>query len=264
MEQWNTRIGRLIGQLGKPDFPQELAKVLRSIAPYDNIIAYAYCRADVPLDLFNDYAPEDQEVFLTPYQAGAYILDPFFEAHRSDCPTGFYGLRELAPDRFFRSQYYKLFYARTQLIDELGYLVRLDSETTVIITMGRRLPSARFRARETQDFQRFTPIAAALMAQHWGDLPLKAPRDAVTGTSGTAPLDEIATVSNNFCAGRLTERERDVVAMILRGYSSEAIGLHLGIAHGTVKVHRRHIYRKLTISSQAELFALFVQQLPAR
>lgn len=264
MEDWNSQIGRLIGQLGKAEFPPGLAQVLRSVAPYDNIICYAYWRAEVPRDLFNDYAPDDQEIFLTPYQAGAYILDPYFEAHRSDCPTGFYGLRDLAPDRFFRSQYYKIFYARTRLIDELGYLMRLDGETTVIASVGRRHPSPRFKTREIQDFKRIEPIVNALMAQHWGGLAKQPLLDAAVGLEGLTPVEEIAERSREFCAGRLTERERDVVAMILRGYSSEAIGLNLGIAHGTVKVHRRHIYRKLTISSQAELFALFVQQLPAR
>ncbi len=46
--------------------------------------------------------------------------------------------------------------------------------------------------------------------------------------------------------------------MILRGHSSLSISLHLGIAEGTVKNHRKHLYFKLGISSQSELFHLFV------
>jgi DNA-binding CsgD family transcriptional regulator len=34
------------------------------------------------------------------------------------------------------------------------------------------------------------------------------------------------------------------------------MALILGISVETIKVHRRHIYQKLAISSQAELFAL--------
>ncbi|MGL4490227.1 MAG: helix-turn-helix domain-containing protein, partial [Rhizobiaceae bacterium] len=42
-----------------------------------------------------------------------------------------------------------------------------------------------------------------------------------------------------------------------QGHSSESIGLQLGISTGTVKVHRRNIYRKLAITSQTQLFTLF-------
>ena len=43
--------------------------------------------------------------------------------------------------------------------------------------------------------------------------------------------------------------------------SSDLVGLSLGIAEGTVKNHRKHIHAKLGISSQAELFALFLRHL---
>jgi DNA-binding CsgD family transcriptional regulator len=39
---------------------------------------------------------------------------------------------------------------------------------------------------------------------------------------------------------------------------AERIGLKLGVAYETVKVFWRQIYKKCNISSQAELFSLFV------
>ena len=56
----------------------------------------------------------------------------------------------------------------------------------------------------------------------------------------------------------LTAREIEVIGMILKGYSAAAIADGLSITHGTVKVHRKNAYRKLRISSQAELFSLFI------
>ncbi|MBT6825500.1 MAG: helix-turn-helix transcriptional regulator, partial [Rhodospirillales bacterium] len=50
----------------------------------------------------------------------------------------------------------------------------------------------------------------------------------------------------------------EVVSLILRGYSSISIGSMLDISVSTVKVHRKNIYAKLHISSQAELFSLFL------
>lgn len=53
----------------------------------------------------------------------------------------------------------------------------------------------------------------------------------------------------------LTRREAQLAALILQGHSNLSAALDLGISRETVKVHRRNIYRKLDISSQAELFA---------
>ncbi len=55
---------------------------------------------------------------------------------------------------------------------------------------------------------------------------------------------------------KLTGREFDIAMMILAGESTPAIAEKLDISVATVKVHRRHIYAKLNISCQAELFAL--------
>jgi DNA-binding CsgD family transcriptional regulator len=49
--------------------------------------------------------------------------------------------------------------------------------------------------------------------------------------------------------------------MILQGHSSKSIARQIGIAPGTVKLHRKAIYRKLGITSQSELFASFLQTL---
>ena len=67
-----------------------------------------------------------------------------------------------------------------------------------------------------------------------------------------------------FGRHRLTQRESEVVAMVLRGHSSDAIAGALRIAPGTVKIHRKNIYAKLGIGSQAELFCMFLASLSDR
>ena len=66
---------------------------------------------------------------------------------------------------------------------------------------------------------------------------------------------------HKFGEGVLTPREREVVEYTLKGHSADAIGRILDIAAGTVRIHRRNIYSKLQISSQGELFSLFIQTL---
>ena len=64
-----------------------------------------------------------------------------------------------------------------------------------------------------------------------------------------------------FGSDFLTGRETEVVQLILRGHSTRSISERLGISPETVKLHRRNSYGKLDISSQAELFYLFIDSL---
>ena len=71
-------------------------------------------------------------------------------------------------------------------------------------------------------------------------------------------------IFRNFGRSLLTPREREVVGLVLRGHSSVSIAKVLDVATGTVKIHRRNIYSKLGISSQAQLFSLFLSMLSER
>ncbi|HYM51309.1 MAG TPA: response regulator transcription factor [Candidatus Limnocylindrales bacterium] len=52
-------------------------------------------------------------------------------------------------------------------------------------------------------------------------------------------------------ADHLTEREREVLRMVMLGKSNKAIGDHLGVSDGTVKSHLRNVYRKLRVGGRA-------------
>jgi DNA-binding CsgD family transcriptional regulator len=52
----------------------------------------------------------------------------------------------------------------------------------------------------------------------------------------------------------LTQREAEVCAYIVLGYSALAISLNLGISVNTVTTHRKRAYAKLCVCSQNELF----------
>ncbi|MBL8528083.1 MAG: response regulator [Burkholderiales bacterium] len=57
---------------------------------------------------------------------------------------------------------------------------------------------------------------------------------------------------------RLTPRERDILARIAQGASNKEIGRDLDLAESTVKIHVRHILRKLNLASrvQAAVYAV--------
>lgn len=53
--------------------------------------------------------------------------------------------------------------------------------------------------------------------------------------------------------GSLSDRERQVMQLVCRGFTNKAIADRLGVAEGTVKLHVHHIYKKLGVRSRWEL-----------
>ena len=53
----------------------------------------------------------------------------------------------------------------------------------------------------------------------------------------------------------MTDRERQIMALVSQGLSNKEIGRRLNIADGTIKVHLHHIFQKLEISNRTVLAA---------
>ena len=58
----------------------------------------------------------------------------------------------------------------------------------------------------------------------------------------------------------LTQRERDILALLARGNNAQHIQEELSISHNTVKYHARNVYRKLDVHSQQELIDLLAEK----
>ena len=52
---------------------------------------------------------------------------------------------------------------------------------------------------------------------------------------------------------RLTPREREIAALVARGFSNKQIARDLGLTLGTVKVHINHAFQKLEINNRTML-----------
>ena len=59
----------------------------------------------------------------------------------------------------------------------------------------------------------------------------------------------------------LTARESQVVHLVLTGHTTKKLASVLGISPETVKLHRKHAYTKLGVSTQSQLFYLFIDAL---
>ncbi|WP_168013732.1 two-component system response regulator NarL [Halomonas salinarum] len=58
----------------------------------------------------------------------------------------------------------------------------------------------------------------------------------------------------------LTRREREILHLLTKSYANKQIGQHLAICEGTVKVHVRHLLKKLEMRSRTEAAVWAAQQ----
>jgi DNA-binding CsgD family transcriptional regulator len=261
-------LGRLLGGIptlltaaSLPDraVGEAFGEAMAALAHFDFIVVFAYRGQQRPIDLYSTFNPSDYHIFVALYQEGPYLLDPFYHTARADRP-GVFRMKELAPDRFFSSEYFRTYYSQTRLAEEIGFFVPAGDGVTVVLSLMRKATSRAFSTREFNLLGQAEPFVAALTRRFWSGLAARFDQAAdarrTRRTDGAHPR-----VEGVWGRLDLTAREAAIVELVLQGHSSEAVGRRLGIATGTVKVHRRNVYRKLGISSQTQLLSLCLKSM---
>ena len=252
---WAPSLAAVIASLETSALPQVLADLLRQIAHFNFTVIFGYRGMARPIDLHDDFPQNKRRIFVTDYQAGPYLLDPFYQAAVRPTVAGLYRLRDIAPDRFYQGEYFRNYYDQTGLAEEVGYLVDLPNQTTVVLSLMRA--EKPFSQKEFLALQAMFPLVAAVARRQWADLSQEFREDGMA--AGHQGLQQrVAYVFSRFGDGVLTPREREVAEFTLKGHSAESVGQLLGISPGTVRIHRRNIYAKLRINSQGELFSRFL------
>jgi DNA-binding CsgD family transcriptional regulator len=147
------------------------------------------------------------------------------------------------------------------MAEEIGFFVPVGDDVTVVLSLMRRAETRAFPSRELEFLRSAEPFVAALVRRFWSDLGERFDRAAETGRGKRQRSQAPAQAISVWERLELTAREAAIVELVLQGHSSEAVGERLGIATGTVKVHRRNVYRKLGISSQTQLLSLYLKSM---
>jgi DNA-binding CsgD family transcriptional regulator len=249
-----TRTPDLIGMIGEPGLLPAIDEELFALAPFDLSCVFVYPSVGKPVLAYDGFRGWAAPEVLERYLEGAYLLDCVYSACKHRVAAGLHRLSDIAPDAFFEGEYYNspevhpcISAQAGSLAEEIVYIVPLKTGATAAYSLMRGHGGRPFAETEMADLRRGEAVVRALLAKQFADL----------GEDSTA----VAALEDRFDqlgGGVLSQRERAIVALILQGHSSRSVGLRLGIAEGTVKIHRKNIHAKLGISSQAELFALFL------
>jgi len=106
-------------------------------------------------------------------------------------------------------------------------------------------------------------IVGYLLKDCTADDLVNAIRDAHAGKTTITPdiMQAVLRVADNPATRQyhLSERERDVLRLVVRGFSNRQIAANLTLSESTIKFHVSNILSKLGIATRAEAVALAIQ-----
>ncbi|MFH6569283.1 helix-turn-helix transcriptional regulator [Pseudomonas kulmbachensis] len=248
---WHDAMGRVIETLDQPGFWTALVRLLGRYVPVDNWVVLIYSAGKPHVLAESPGADGGMDSLFQDYLKGLYLLDPFYIANRESPRSGLFRLQDVAPECFEQTDYYQRYFRLNIVTDEVHINVQLDDERTLSLSVGSQ---CRFSLEQTALLGLVQPWVAALMRQrlNFEREPKEAPELTLNWQSRLEAATEQLTTP-------LTAREMEVGLLLLSGCSNKEIARKLAISAETVKVHRKHMYSKLGIKSQSELFSLFLQ-----
>jgi DNA-binding CsgD family transcriptional regulator len=247
MQTQSAVLARVIGAIGEREFAAVAARSVLDWLGFALATVVVHRQGDTPGLLFDNFSTAGGEQGIRNYVAMTHRLNPV--------------LRSLACPGAFRARDFRI---DANSIDDVGealrpYLIKSRAEELGYRTIGwpERLEEIGLYVKACEGvvelgFYRERGASALPEGQLHELAALAMPlaaafdRQSVLRAQSRRPCD----------TAPLSRRESEVAAMLLVGCNSEAIALRLGISRHTVKDHRKQIYRKLGISSLAELFAL--------
>jgi DNA-binding CsgD family transcriptional regulator len=248
-------LARLVQSEDADSAASALADAIGVAVEHEGTCLLAFHR-DAPPEVFHHtLEPAGRRHYVDRYVAGPYLLDPLYLLALSDEKPGVCRFRDESPDRFRSSEYYRQYCERTHLTDEMDFLVDVSAHSALVLVVGRR--TRRFTKAELERLKLVEPVVHAAMRNIWQRSSASTRRQE----QGGSLHQRLTRCFENFGDGLLTEREQQITQLLLRGHSTKSVARELGIAPGTVMVHKRNLFAKLGITSQYELFSLFIDAL---
>jgi DNA-binding CsgD family transcriptional regulator len=239
-----------IDALGTDEFPSTLLDVIDAMSDADASMILHYRPDRAPDVVVDRLDPKERPYLYGDYLAGVYRLSPFYRASAALDAPQLVRLKDIAPEGFRQSEYYKSYFARIGMSDLAGMLLPVSGNGVVHLSFARKKGRPGFSQKTLANLASLLPVYAALAHRQWKTSERRAGQ-----STAKSPLDSLRADFD------LTKREAEIAEAILAGHSSKSAARLLAISSETVKVHRKHLYAKLGIVSQGELFSLFLARL---
>ncbi|NVO58471.1 hypothetical protein HW561_22060 [Rhodobacteraceae bacterium B1Z28] len=248
------RLSHAVDVVGTNNFHPVLCKGLSLSSGWDARMVMRYSKSARPEYLWSENVPDsDAKDYLSKF----YRLDPFFAYWRGHDQATVLRMSDTPPSRRRQSNYFRVFQRMTGYRDGLGVFLPMAGSDAIAICYECHDPVPDSVVRL---YSRLLPILQSLQSLHDRLMGETAPQDTAQAIQADPPAD-IDQIADTFLEGQLTPREREIVLMAIEGTSAPDIADQMELSEGTVRNHRKRLYKKLNIFSERELLALYIRHL---
>jgi DNA-binding CsgD family transcriptional regulator len=255
----------MVSMIGSNQFFDELACALDDALPFKWLHIFLYSKDKAPTNLSSKPQDIDHKRGLQNYLNFTYVINPTYRAFQARMDSGVYLISDFIQDGHEDAITSADFEIRIDDSEPIGYrtpgwpkgmeefivLINLPNDTAVDFTfLVEKHPQEIATHRSL--LKNIFHLLNAVLVKQFEIFP-----NSYDHNSRPGQEDKF----QDFGSDILTDREREVVQLVLVGHNSSSIAAKLNISLSTIKTHRRNIYSKLQISSQVELFSLFLLHL---
>jgi DNA-binding CsgD family transcriptional regulator len=235
---------RLIGAIGTSAFEESMLTFAKNTIRCTHLTAFSVskCRSPRAMIAINGGRTPIAGRIATKYIQDYWRLDPVNRIIESEPRMGHGATIRLSSDEIENASYQQDCYRSVRLIDRIS-IVRSHADEIVRLNFYRNEVEGRFKDSDIRVISKAANLLIQTLRKH--DHIRPALNDADRFEQYRGRLISIAP--------RLSHREIQVCAEIVRGLTSAAIASSLGVSINTILTHRRRAYAKLKISSQNEL-----------
>jgi len=251
LERWNDGVADLLIHRDRSDIVDRFMTHLSRCLDFDQWYAALFHRHE-PAERIGFYGIKQGR---DDYEDGIYLLDPFYQQYRRNPEPSVHRLGEIArPGEANRSPYFERYLAKWDTRDEVGYLVPIGDGRAVHLSVSRSHDLPPFERHEVQFLGSLVSVVASVFTLY--------ERSSIKERESTPSVERLIEQKlTGFGAGVLTEREGEIVSLLLKGYGAAEIARLCDISPGTAKNHTKSIYRKLSVRSQVELLVKWIDDL---
>lgn len=244
----------LDAQVGDRTFPETVVTWVRRWIPTQSVSLFEFEAGMQPRTLFSHAPGHDPN--MVEYTNGIYVLDPMYSLFAED---RFFGtvLLDLAgskdremPETFAR------YWIKVSADHEIGTLMEIGPDRcahlSIYVSLGDKVQDA------LALIELVHPVLTGMFRRH---LVPQVPDTTATEAARRRVHATVSKVMSDFGSATLTDREREISQLLLKGHSSKSIARILDISPGTAAIHRSNIYRKLGVTGHGELFSMFIGKL---
>ncbi len=236
-ESWLRQISKVIENISDDSVIESLVDMVGSIIGYDAALTVLFDQVLKLEVLHSNSVTRSDDCGINEYQA-LRLIEAFDIGALSRIEPALYRYSDLRIPP----------YTNNGIVDGALILVPVEQGQFLIMAFLRLTKYGRFTESEWELFESIHPVIISAISQYY-----------------QIRLSNSESGLNNALAefGRdvLTERERQIARLIIKGVCSKEIATELDITYGTVKNHRKNLYGKLGVSSNSQLFNCFIQAL---